>query len=212
MDLDDLLKEYWPAIVGVVVVLLTAIVLWPSEEDAQADPSLELVAISPLTADAQRVLAEKQAKETQPKGDPQPTSSPKEPPRTPPEYQILEMVEAFPLDQSRVENREFKTGDPEVERALGDVEITLYQEQECSSCVKMRSFLEKNGVSVISRNVEEDSNQRERARRLSGTRALPVLVVDGKVVPGLSEEEVQAALTWAVKNRVEAEAQAKPRL
>lgn len=207
--LDDLLKEYWPIVVGVVVVFLTAIVVWPSNEPAAKDPNREPVFVSPITDEVRRALEQKQTNESEAEPRPSETLAPTKSEAAPAQYGFLEIVEAFPLVDSESVGRKFTTDDPEVQQALGKIEVTLYLENECSSCTAVRSFLERSGISVMAQNVEDDSNKRERARRLSGSRSLPVLVVDGKVLQGLSDEAVQAALTSAVKRRVEADARAK---
>lgn len=212
MDLDDLLKEYWPIVVGVVVALVTAVVLWPSEELSSEGPGSGPVAITPLTEEARRALAQRQAREQQAESQPVEAAPDQGPSDRAPEYEFLEIVEAVPIEGGPVPGREFKTGDPEVQRALEKVQVTLYQEKECAPCSTARDFLEKNGVSVTARDVDQDANLRERARRLSGSRSLPVLVIDEKVLLGFSESAVQAALTSAVKSRVESELRPKPGL
>lgn len=213
MDLDDLLKEYWPIVVGVVVVLLTAVILWPSAESADKS-DLTPVTITPLTEEARRALARRQAEASEAEADSDPDTVPAAdvPAERPAEYEYLEIVEAVPTEGNAVAGREFKTDDPEVQRALGKVEVTLYQEADCAPCSEARAYFEKNGVSVTARDVDQDVNQRERARRLSGSRTLPVLVIDGKVLLGFSDNAVQGALTAAVKSRVEAEMRPKPGL
>lgn len=212
MDLKDLLKEYWPVVVGVVVVLLTAVIFWPSDEPAEQDEE-ELVPIG-IVATPRKVKEPpaspgRAERETTKRGV---TASGKNPDSDAPTYEFLEIVSAVPSPGQATPGRNYKTDDPEVKRALAQVEVTLYVEDECEACTLLREYLEKNGVLVTTRNVETDAGQRERARRLSGTRSLPVLVVDGKVLSGFSEGPVQAALTDAVKTRVLSDAQKQPRL
>lgn len=210
MDLKDLLKEYWPIVVGVVVVLLTAVIFWPSDELAQQDEE-ELVPIgissTPRQAEEPRGLSNR-AEPATTKRDV--TVSEKKPESGEPTYEFLEIVNAVPTAGPTTPGRVYKTDDPEVRRALSQVEVTLYVEDECDACTRAREYLEKNGVLVTTRNVETDAGQRERARRLSGTRSLPVLVVDGKVLSGFSEGPVQVALTDAVKTRVISDVQKQP--
>lgn len=210
MDLDDLLKEYWPIVVGVVVVLLTAVVLWPSEESSSKEPDLGPVAITPFTEEARRALAQRQASEREAESPPVEAAPDKETVERAAEYEFLEIVQAVPAPGSHTPGREFETEDLEVQRALEKVQVTLYQEKECTPCSAAREFLEKNGVPVTARDVDQDANLRERARRLTGSRDLPVLVIDGKVLLGFSESSVQSALTSAVKSRVESEMRPKP--
>lgn len=207
MDLKDLLKEYWPIEVGVAVVILTAVIFWPSDEPR----GVEEGALVPIGI----VSRPRKVKESSESAEPEavgaqlkpsaPTAENKES-----EYEFLEIVNAVPIEGSRTEGRTYKTDDPEVQRALAQVEVTLYVEDECAACSSAREYLEKNGVSVTTKDVSGDSGQRERARRLSGARTLPVLVVDGKVLTGVSEGSVQTALTDAVKTRVLSSAKAQP--
>lgn len=208
MDLKDLLKEYWPIVVGVVVALLTAVIFWPSDESPAEEPDLVPLPIvsksgSPSTPNTPRDDDESTRAATH-------ADREQAGPRESGEYEFIEIVNAVPVEGKATPARKYETNDPEVQRALAKVEVTLYVEDECASCASAREYLEKNGVLVTTHNVDQDSNQRERARRLSGGRSLPVLVVDEKVLPGFSEGSVQAALTDAVKTRVESEVKKQP--
>jgi glutaredoxin len=200
MDLDDLLKEYWPIVVGVVVVLLTAVVLWPSGEIPVEVPPGPVV-VSRVTDETKQALLLKHNKEeTTP---PVESPAPKVPEGEQTKLEYLEIVEAFPVEGREIPGRKYTTDDPEVQRALGQVQVTIYQEKECASCSEARAYFSQNGVGLTTLDVDEDANLRERVRRLSGSRSLPVLVVDGKILQGFSESAVNAALTSAVKSRVE---------
>ena len=78
----------------------------------------------------------------------------------------------------------------------------MYEADWCGVCRQARAFFEHNGISYTSRDVDADPNVKEKARRLSGNTSIPVIVIDGKVMQGFSEEAVQSALTSAVKSRV----------
>ncbi len=209
MELKDFLKEYWPIFVGVVVVLVTAVIFWPSEEPPSPPGSDGIVRYAAPTGSTNidRELAEREREQREKKveREPREVSSEKFEKSLPsPEPQMLEIVEAVILDQPAVEEKNYAAGDPEVKQALSEMEVTFYQASDCSSCRSTLATLEKNGLSVKARNVDDDSNDREKARRISGGTSLPVLVVDGIVVEDTSALGLEAALTRAVKKRVEA--------
>lgn len=210
MDLKDLLKEYWPIVVGVVVVLLTAVIFWPSDEPPEQDEAALVplgIVSTPRKVKASPGPSDREESVTTDLGV---KSSGPKPQGSEPKYEFLEIINAVPAEGQANPGRKYKTDDPEVQRALTKVEVTLYVEDECASCTSAREYLEKNGVLVTTRNVETDAGQRERARRLSRSRSLPVLVVDGKVLSGFNEGSVQSALTDAVKTRVLADAKKQP--
>ncbi len=209
MDLRDLLKEYWPIVAGVFAVLVTAIVLWPSgKPNSPTIVGPEQRTLLPddfkeLTREmSEPDVSENDASKDAFVLDRAEKSKPPEP--DPSSMEMLEIVHAVPLEGKQGSPQTFTTDDPEVQKALAQVKVVFYEENDCESCDLARRLLEANGVPLSVIDVDEDSNQRERARRLSGKRSFPVVVVDGKVLTDVSEKALQGALTAAVKQRVAA--------
>lgn len=212
MNLRDLLKEYWPIVAGVFAVILTAILLWPSDDSDSEEPTPEVARVQRLTDKAKKFFESERARENlDQQGDLEPAGD--EPSRkdrgvaasSDSGMQMLEIVEAVPIAAEPGPPQTFETNDPEVQKALGQVKVVFYQEEDCDACKSARSFLEANQVPLSVVAVDDDSGQRERARRLSGQRSFPVIVVDGHVLTGFSKDSLQGALTSAVKKRVAAQ-------
>ena len=58
--------------------------------------------------------------------------------------------------------------------------ITLYQIRFCPYCAKVRKKLEEKGLKY--EEVKVDSYDRSVVKQLSGQEAVPVIVIDGKVI------------------------------
>src|SRR5690606_17344389 len=102
-----------------------------------------------------------------------------------PNFQIVETLVAVPADETeQLPPRNFETNDPEVRAALQKVEVALYETKDCAVCARARDFLNHNQITFVRHAVDEDPNLKERMRRLSGSTAVPVLVIDGQVLRG----------------------------
>jgi glutaredoxin len=67
------------------------------------------------------------------------------------------------------------------------MDIKLYGASWCGGCKKAKSFLDSNNVNYIYADVGTDEQALEDLRA-TGLSSIPVLVVDGVVHSGLSEE------------------------
>lgn len=99
--------------------------------------------------------------------------------------------------------KEFTQDSPEVKGALSQVSIELYGTNDCVHCEAAREFMKANQLRFVDHDVEADPMKLETARRLSGKDGVPVIVIDGKVLRGFSQGAFQAALTDAVRVRVQ---------
>jgi glutaredoxin len=191
--LEDYLK-YWPSIAGVFFVALVGTLAWPSEEEEGTSEVQTLPSIK------------------QPKQKPDPTASGAEDGKEKkkpvalqvqefvPEVLTLETVEAVPLEGPG--QRNLQAGDKDVKEALKQVEIEVYKADWCVQCQKAIQFFEHNELKFMVHDVEADWSLKDKARRLSGQTGIPVIVIDGTVTVGFSEEELSRRLSAAVEQRV----------
>ena len=68
------------------------------------------------------------------------------------------------------------------------MDLELYHLQGCPYCRKVRDYIESRGLKPAIRyhEVTEEPGARDRVVALTGDTKVPVLVVDGKAVPGSS--------------------------
>ena len=69
---------------------------------------------------------------------------------------------------------------------MADTMMKLYQLESCPYCKRVRERLSELRVTYVNINVPRDKSQRDEVERVSGQRAVPVLV-DGETV--LDDEE-----------------------
>ncbi len=83
-------------------------------------------------------------------------------------------------------------GDPK--RSYGAIDVILYQTSWCPYCTKAREFLNNIGVSLSIYDIEKDPAKGEEMRAKSGSRAVPVVDVEGIVIRGYSAEAMRDAI------------------
>ena len=66
------------------------------------------------------------------------------------------------------------------------MDLELYHLQGCPYCRKVRDYIESHGLKPAVRyhEVSDEAGARDRVVSLTGDTKVPVLVVDGKAVPG----------------------------
>lgn len=191
--MEDYLK-YWPSIAGVFFVALLGTLAWRSQEVEE-------------TAD---LLTTSSVKAPKPKPDPT-TAAPEETEEKTkaaalqaellvPEVQVLETVETVAVETPG--QRNLQAGDKDVKEALQQVNIEVYKADWCAQCRKAIQFFEHNQLTIAMHDVEEDWSLKDKARRLSGQTGIPVIVIDGVVTVGFSEEDLSERLSAAVEQRV----------
>ncbi len=82
----------------------------------------------------------------------------------------------------------------EPKRSYGAIDVILYQTSWCPYCTKAREFLKNSGVSLSIYDIERDSAKGEEMRAKSGSRAVPVVDVEGIIIRGYSAEAMRDAI------------------
>lgn len=196
------IERYWPSLVAAPVVVVTAIWLFPRGNDEQL--------IHELPSDVQVSESESGQEEAEPgfeaeeqgrQGEPGEVLEPSLPqPRT-----ELRKTLVLVDKPAEIEEKEYSENSPEVKQALAQVKVELFGTASCAHCRKAREFMRANGISFSDHDVDSSPMLKERARRLSGSGAVPVIVIDGSVMTGFSVSGFQSRLTQALKKRVGAQ-------
>lgn len=73
-------------------------------------------------------------------------------------------------------------------------EIKVYTTRTCPWCVRLKEFLQQNGVAYIERHVDTDNEALAEFNELDVGRGVPVTVIDGQVVKGFDQARLRELL------------------
>ncbi len=90
----------------------------------------------------------------------------------------------------------------EVRAALAATPIVMYATTWCGVCRRARQFLTENGLRYQEIDADQTPGGWEKVATLAGKRAVPVIVVDGVVIQGLSPERVMNAVARSMERRL----------
>lgn len=196
----DFLKQYWPAFVGTIILIVAGKFLWPEggrEVAPERTSALQpIISSDPGSDAAAEPLSERQVVSKRGQIPTEESENAAED-----RFEIRETVIAVPIDEAQLGSAA-PPSDEEAKRALGQVEVVLYETNECQFCRKAREFFAHNKVNYRAQDVNSDERIRLKAKQLSGGTGVPVIVIDGQVLRGFSEGSVQTALSSAVQRRV----------
>lgn len=72
--------------------------------------------------------------------------------------------------------------------------VTIYTTPSCVYCKVAKTFFGENGVTYTEKNVVSDEAAREEMIKKSGQLGVPVIEVDGAIVVGFNQRELQKLL------------------
>lgn len=72
--------------------------------------------------------------------------------------------------------------------------VTIYTTPSCGYCRVAKEFFQKNGISFTECNVAADPRKAEEMFRRSGQTAVPVIDVNGRLIVGFNQQEIERAL------------------
>jgi mycoredoxin len=90
----------------------------------------------------------------------------------------------------------------EVRSALAATPIVMYGTSWCSACRKTRQFLAENGLHYQEIDADLTPGGWAKVQQLSGGRAVPVVLVDGEVMVGLSPQRIMNAVARSMERRL----------
>lgn len=77
--------------------------------------------------------------------------------------------------------------------------ITTYTSPTCPYCRILKDFLSQRGIAFEDHDVTKDAAAAQEAARITGQNAVPVTVIDGKVVVGFDQSRLEKLLAQASK-------------
>lgn len=72
--------------------------------------------------------------------------------------------------------------------------ITLYTTPSCTYCRKAKDYLRQNHIPFTEYDVARDQRRAEEMVRKSGQMGVPVIDVNGRVIVGFNQPEIERAL------------------
>jgi len=72
--------------------------------------------------------------------------------------------------------------------------ITIYTTPSCGYCNKAKQFFRENRIPFTEYNVARDMRRADEMVRKSGQMGVPVIDINGKVIVGFNQPEVERAL------------------
>jgi glutaredoxin len=206
--MGDFLSRFWPTIVGVLLLALAALILWPS------DPPVATVGPAPTPVGLQPAPL--------PSSDDSSQASELDRRKALEDARLRADLEAARknLDARAVDSPRDAADDrrndvsapratltqnsPEVQRALRLVEVELYETSWCQYCRKTRAYLQQSGINFRAYDIEADETAKLRRQRLAPGTGVPLTVIDGQAIQGFSEQSLNAAFQSAIQRRLAA--------
>lgn len=75
--------------------------------------------------------------------------------------------------------------------------ITLYSTPSCTYCKKAKSWFQENRIKFQEYDVSRDQRRADEMVRKSGQMGVPVIDVNGRIIVGFNQPEIERALRRA---------------
>ncbi|MDA8425563.1 MAG: glutaredoxin family protein [Treponema sp.] len=72
--------------------------------------------------------------------------------------------------------------------------VTLYTTPSCGYCRLAKDYFRQNGISFTEYNVAADPHRADEMLRRSGQMGVPVIDVNGRIIVGFNQSEIERAL------------------
>jgi glutaredoxin len=79
-------------------------------------------------------------------------------------------------------------------RSYSDITVIMYMTDWCPYCTKAREYIKSLGVRLVEYNVERDKDKALESRQKAGRKGVPVIDVEGIIIPGYSPQAIKAAV------------------
>lgn len=86
--------------------------------------------------------------------------------------------------------------------ALHATPVSMFSTSWCRHCERARRFFRQNGVSVVERDIDVDARAAAELVRRSGSKAVPLIDVDGRELRGFDERATIEAVVASVERRL----------
>jgi glutaredoxin 3 len=74
------------------------------------------------------------------------------------------------------------------------MDVQIYTTPTCTWCKKLKDWLKKKKISFIEHDITESDKLRDDLLEKSSQLGVPVIDIDGKIITGFKEEELEKAL------------------
>jgi glutaredoxin len=82
----------------------------------------------------------------------------------------------------------------EAARPYSEIKVILYMTDWCFNCMQTREHLKALGVQFVEYNVEKDKEKEWESMEKSGRRGVPVVDIEGIIIPGYIPERITGAV------------------
>ncbi|KAF0181300.1 MAG: hypothetical protein FD164_1538 [Nitrospirae bacterium] len=82
----------------------------------------------------------------------------------------------------------------EAARPYSDITVIMYMTDWCPYCIQARGYIKSLGVRLIEHDIERDKDKARESMRKSGRRGVPIIDVEGVVIPGYSPDRIKSAV------------------
>lgn len=72
--------------------------------------------------------------------------------------------------------------------------VTVYSTPACPYCIRLKSYLDKLGISFTSIDVSLDKEGLDKMVGVSGQMGVPVIDIDGQIVVGFEKDKIDKLL------------------
>lgn len=72
--------------------------------------------------------------------------------------------------------------------------ITMYTTPSCTYCTKAKHWFRENGIRFTEHDVSRDPRRADEMVRKSGQQGVPVIDVNGRIIVGFNQPEIEKAL------------------
>ena len=74
------------------------------------------------------------------------------------------------------------------------MEVKVYSTPTCPWCIKVKDFLKENNIEFENKDVSTDQKASEEMVEKSGQMGVPVIDINGKIIVGFNQAEIEKAL------------------
>lgn len=77
---------------------------------------------------------------------------------------------------------------------MADKKVVIYSTPTCPYCKRAKEYLTRKGIPYVDYNVAEDRDKAKEMIRKSGQMGVPVLIINGEVVVGFNQAQLDRLL------------------
>ena len=78
---------------------------------------------------------------------------------------------------------------------MPDKKVVIYSTPTCPHCRRAKDYLSRKGIPFVDRNVAQDRDAAKEMIEKSGQMGVPVIIIDGEVVIGFNQTQLDKVLS-----------------